>query len=226
VSSGKHSQAFALTADVSEKVIFCFFGSGNNGKTTLLESVRNILAEYSAQILIDSLMAYKSRESSTSVADLADLRGARFVTTSEAEDGQKLAVGKLKYLAQGMGAIKACRKYENPITFQATYKLFLDANYRPVIRGSEQALWNRLRAIPFQVAIPPAEVDKALLEKLKAEAEGISRGWSRAACAGGARGWESRRRSLRPARFGRRSPIDFRNSSIVITCEKRAHVFP
>ena len=164
---------YALTGDVAEKIVFCFFGVGNNGKTTLLEIIRFVLAEYSAQVLIDTLMAHKSRESNSSLADLADLRGARFVTTSEAEEGQRLAIGKLKYLSQGMGEIKTCRKYENPIKFPATHKLFLDANHKPMIRGVEKAAWNRLKPVPFNVIIPPEEIDKGLLEKLKAEAEGI-----------------------------------------------------
>ena len=96
-------------------------------------------------MLIDNLMSDSSRESNSSLADLADLQGARFVTTSEAEEGQRLAIGKLKYLNQGMGEIKSCRKYENPIKFAATHKLFVDANHRPVIRGSDKAIWNRLR---------------------------------------------------------------------------------
>jgi putative DNA primase/helicase len=163
----------ALTGDVSDKAVFCFFGSGNNGKTTLLELIRFILAEYSTQVLVDSLMAHHSRESNASLADLSDLRGARFVTTSEAEEGQRLAVGKLKYLTQGGGVIKTCRKYENPIEFSTTHKLFLDANHKPVIRGAEKAVWNRLKTIPFTVTITAEEMDKALLEKLKGEAEGI-----------------------------------------------------
>lgn len=164
---------YSLTADASEKAIFCFFGTGNNGKTTLLEIIRFILTEYSAQILIDSLMVHNSRESNASLADLSDLRGARYVTTSETEEGQRLAVGKLKYLTQGMGSIKACRKYENPIVFTATHKLFVDANFRPGIRSGEKAVWNRLKLIPFTVTIPAQEIDKTLLERLKKEAEGI-----------------------------------------------------
>jgi putative DNA primase/helicase len=163
----------ACTGDVSDKAVFCLFGTGNNGKTTLLEAIRHILAEYSTQVMIDSLMAHQGRESSGSLADLADLRGARFVTTSETEQGSRLAVGKLKYLTQGMGKIKTCRKYENPIQFEATHKLFLDANHTPEIRGAEKAVWNRLKPIPFLVTIAPEEIDKHLLEKLKAEAEGI-----------------------------------------------------
>jgi putative DNA primase/helicase len=164
---------YALTGDVSEKVVLCFFGTGNNGKTTLLEIIRLIIEEHSAQVLIDTLMVHNSRETNASLADLSDLRGARYVTTSETEEGQRLAVGKLKYLTQGMGSIKACRKYENPITFPATHKLFLDANYRPAIRGAEKAIWHRLKLIPFTVTIPPEDIDKTLLGKLKAEGEGI-----------------------------------------------------
>jgi len=173
---------YALVGDVSEKAVFCFFGAGNNGKTTLLEAIRFILAEYSAQVLIDTLMAHSSRESNASLADLGDLRGARFVTTSEAEEGQRLAVGKLKYLTQGMGAIKTCRKYENPIQFTATHKLFLDANHKPIIRGVEKAVWNRLKPIPFTVTIPPEEMDKSLLLKLQGEAEGVC-AWMVRGCA-------------------------------------------
>jgi putative DNA primase/helicase len=164
---------YALTGLVSEKAVFCFFGTGDNGKTTLLEIIRFVLEEYSAQVLIDSLMAHRDNQSSATLADLADLRDARFVTTSEIEEGQRLAVAKLKYLTQGMGKIKSCRKYENPITFPANYKLFLDANYKPVIRSADSAVFNRLKSIPFTVTIPKDEQDKGLLDKLKGEAEGI-----------------------------------------------------
>jgi len=175
---------YSLTGDVSEKVIFCLFGSGNNGKTTLLEAIRFVLWEYSAQLQIDTLMSHRQRESNASLSDLADLRGARFVTTSEAEQGGRLAEGKLKYLSAGMGEVKTCRKYENPITFQAAHKLFIDANHKPIVRGTDQAIWNRLKLIPFNVTIPSEEIDKSLLEKLKAEAEGLL-AWMVKGC----RGW-------------------------------------
>ena len=72
-----------------------------------------------------------------------------------------------------MGNIKATRKYENPITFPETHKLFIDANHQPIIRGTDNAIWNRLHTVPFEVAIPASDIDKDLPEKLKAEAEGI-----------------------------------------------------
>jgi putative DNA primase/helicase len=72
-----------------------------------------------------------------------------------------------------MGKIKAVRKYENPIEFAETHKLWMDANHRPTVRGSDNAIWNRLHLIPFNVTIPKEEQDRGLSDKLRAEAEAI-----------------------------------------------------
>jgi putative DNA primase/helicase len=164
----------ALTGDVTDKAVFCFFGQGDNGKTTLLETIRYVISEYSTQVLIDTLVMHKQRDTGTSMSDLASLRGARFATTSETEEGQRFGESKLKYLVSGMGQIETCRKYENPIYFQPTHHLFIDGNYRPVVHGGD-AIWDRLRFVPFSVRIPKHEIDRKLGEKLKGEAEGILR---------------------------------------------------
>jgi putative DNA primase/helicase len=72
-----------------------------------------------------------------------------------------------------MGRIKAVRKYENPIQFPESHKLWLDCNHKPLVRGSDNAIWNRLHLIPFNVVIPAEEIDRELPAKLRAEAEGI-----------------------------------------------------
>ena len=103
-----------------------------------------------------------------------DLLGKRFVTTSEAESSHRLAEGKLKYLTQGAySRIKGARKYENPIEFPATHKLWLDANERPQIRSTDDSVWKRLKPIPFDFRLNKDEIDKKLPKRLQAEAEGI-----------------------------------------------------
>jgi P4 family phage/plasmid primase-like protien len=166
---------YALTADVSEKAAFVFYGSrGNNGKTTLLTCFRKLLGEYSAQISIDTLMTARFQDAALR-ADLADLRAARFVTTSEVEKEHRLSEGKLKYITAGMGTIKSCRKYENPIEFLATHKLFMDCNHRPEVRGTDDAIWSRLKPVPFDVRMADNDpnMDKKLIDKLVAEGPGI-----------------------------------------------------
>jgi putative DNA primase/helicase len=171
VSYLQKALGYSLTGSTSEKVVFLCHGLGNNGKTTLLSTFLQILKEYSVLLQIDTLMV--RQESSNSQADLADLRGARFVMTSETEEGQRLAEGKLKRITQGMGKIKACRKYENPVEFDETHKLWMDCNHKPIVRGTDAAIWNRLHPIPFTVTIPAAEIDPELPAKLLAESPGI-----------------------------------------------------
>ena len=168
----RRALGYSLTGTTIEKAVFIPFGTGDNGKSTMLSTFRNMVEEYSNLLQVDTLMV--RQESNNTQADLADLRGARFVQTSETEEGQRLAQGKLKRITQGMGKIKATRKYENPIEFNETHKLWMDTNRKPTIRDvDDKATFNRLHPIPFTVTIPKAQIDKQLPEKLLGEADGI-----------------------------------------------------
>jgi putative DNA primase/helicase len=163
---------YSLTGCTIEKAVFVLFGEGNNGKSTLLSAFRQLLDEYAALLQVDSLMM--RRDSANIQADLADLRAARFVMTSESEDGARLAQGKLKRITQGMGKIKATRKYENPIEFSETHKLWMDTNRRPAINDADdKATFSRLHPIPFTVSIAKDRIDRELPGKLLQEGEGI-----------------------------------------------------
>ena len=163
---------YSLTGSTIEKAVFVPFGSGDDGKSTLLSTFRRLIEEYAVVLQVDTLMV--RQESNNTQADLADLRGARFVQTSETEEGQRLAQGKLKRITQGMGTIKAVRKYENPIEFKETHKLWIDTNHKPMIGDADDmATFKRLHPIPFTVRIPADRIDKRLPDKLIAEAEGI-----------------------------------------------------
>ena len=78
----------------------------------------------------------------------------------------------MKHLT-GMGRVVGRRIYGSPFEFGPQFKLFIDANHKPVIRGSDNAIWSRIRLIPFNVSIPKPQQDKKLWLKLRAEAPGI-----------------------------------------------------
>jgi putative DNA primase/helicase len=164
---------YSLTGHTSAKAVFMLIGPKDTGKTTLLELFCELLKEHATLIRIETVMEGPAQRSLGVRADLADLHGARFARTSETEEGKRLAESQLKYITQGMGSIRAERKFENPFEFEATHKLFIDANHKPVIRGTDSAIWDRLITIPFDVVIPEEEKDALLLVKLLAEAEGI-----------------------------------------------------
>lgn len=165
---------YGLTGDVTQKVVFVFYGlGGNNGKTTLLTLFRNLLGrDYASLLLIETVMAGKASDS-IARADMADLRGARFVQTTEVGKEDKLNEQRLKYLTQGMGWIKSKRLYENPIEFEATHKLYMDCNFRPKVKVSDEGTWRRLKLVPFEVTVEEDKKDLHLSDKLNSEMQGI-----------------------------------------------------
>ncbi len=163
---------YSITGEASEKAVFVAHGSGDNGKTTMLSVVRDLIREYATVVGLDLLTTRD--ESNNVAAGRAKLLGARFVSSSETEEGQRLSAARLKRICQGPGGeIEACRKYENPITFPETHKLWIDANHKPELPASDAAVWNRLHLIPFTVTIPKDRQDRELKTKLLMEAEGI-----------------------------------------------------
>jgi putative DNA primase/helicase len=161
---------YSLTGDVTEKAMFFLYGDGNNGKTTFLEAIRAVLGEYAGQVPIESLMSKQSGDGIPN--DIACLQGLRFVTSSEAEQGRKLAEAKVKQIT-GMGTLQARYLYGEYFEFTPTFKIFMDANHKPEIRGDDAAIWNRMKLVPFSVQLTPEEIDKQLPAKLREELPGI-----------------------------------------------------
>ena len=163
---------YSITGEVREKKVHVAYGGGDNGKTTLLCAVKDLIREYSKTIDLSVLATVNVTNNVD--ASRADLRGARFVISSETEEGQKLSAARLKRICQGPGSeIEGCKKYENPILFPETHKLWIDANHKPEFPPSDVAAWNRLRLVPFTVTFPEDKQDRELGVKLMAEAEGI-----------------------------------------------------
>jgi putative DNA primase/helicase len=186
---------YSLTGHTSSKATFIVHGaSGNNGKSTLLTAFRCLIPEYSAIIMVDSIISHKQDRTSAN-ADIADLNGARFVQTSESQKGATLSAATLKRLSQGMGEIRARRLYQNPITFPETHKLWIDTNHPPALSDSDDsAVFARLHPVAFPIEIDLEDQDPLLVRKLLEEAEGIL-AWA----AEGARLWyEGGRRLPRP----------------------------
>ena len=160
---------YSLTGETSEQCMFIFYGSGANGKTTFLQTINAMLGEYAMQTPTETLLI-KRRGAIPN--DVARLKGARFVTASEAESEQRFAVSLIKQMTGG-DTISARFLHQEWFDFQPTHKIFLGTNHKPEIRDTDHAIWRRIRLVPFEVTIPEAERDLNLVEKLKAELPGI-----------------------------------------------------
>ena len=63
--------------------------------------------------------------------------------------------------------------YQEFFEFEPTFKIFLAANHKPTISGTDPAIWDRIKIIPFPVRIPINERNKSLKGQLKLELSGI-----------------------------------------------------
>ena len=100
--------------------------------------------------------------------DLARLKGARLVTTSEIEQGKPLSESLIKTVT-GEDKLTARFLYGEYFSFKPTFKIFMATNHKPKIRRADNGISRRIKMIPFTVTIPPEQRDKKLTEKLIAE---------------------------------------------------------
>jgi len=137
----------SLTGDTREDAMAILYGGGRNGKTTLINLLGDLLGDYAVQTPTETLMV--KREGGIP-NDLARLKGARLVAASEGNEGQRLAEGTIKQLT-GRDLIPARFLNHEWFTFPPTFKVWFSTNHRPIVRGTDIAIWERLRLVPFTV---------------------------------------------------------------------------
>ena len=159
----------ALTGSTKEQKLFVLHGSGANGKSTFLSTLLNLLGEYGVGARSETFMHRPGRDMSN---DIARLMGSRLVATSEAEKGSRLSENLVKQMT-GNDRLTARFLYGEYFDFVPTFKIFMATNHRPTVEGTDDAMWRRIKLIPFEVTIPDGRQDQDLLESLEEEYSGI-----------------------------------------------------
>lgn len=162
----------ALTGDATGKyMVFMYGPKGNNGKSTLVETVMRLLGPYAIKSPTEMVMA-KSYRGGGIPNDIARLRGVRFTVTNEVDEGATLSESVVKDLT-GYDTLTARFMRAEFFDFTPTHKLWIYGNHKPEIRGTDAAIWDRVKLIPFDVEIPKEERDPDMPAKLSAELPGI-----------------------------------------------------
>lgn len=161
---------YSLTGVTKEQVMFFLFGNGRNGKSTFINIIQDLLGDYGRQTNSDTFL--KKRNDSGINNDVARLDGARFVSAVESEEGQQLSEALVKQITGGekMSARFLRQEY---FEFTPEFKVFFTTNHKPIIKGSDEGIWRRIKLIPFTVTIPKDKIDYDLPDKLAKEMSGI-----------------------------------------------------
>lgn len=163
--------------------MFFLYGNGSNGKSVFVDTIAYMLGEYAASCQPETVMMRD--RNNTARGDLARLKGARMVVTSEPNDGCRLDEGIVKQMTGGTeNKLTARFLYGREFEFSPEFKIVMSTNYKPVIKGTDNGIWRRVRLIPFTAEFTKENRDPQLTEKLRRELPGILN-WAIA----GAVGW-------------------------------------
>ena len=170
---------YSLTGSVKEQCAFFLYGLGNNGKSTFLETIADMLGDYASNAQPDTIMMRKFGDNGSG-SDIARLRSARLVTTEEPTEGVRLNEGLIKQLTGG-GKVTCRFLYGDEFEYAPEFKIWIATNHKPIIQGTDVGIWRRIRLIPFEVNIPADKVDKQLKYKFREEMPQILR-WAVEGC--------------------------------------------
>ena len=168
---------WCLTGVVQDRALFLLYGpGGHNGKTTLVERIRDLLGTAGEEGFgyarkVDATTFMKSKNYEDNLRKAAQLVGARFVYSSEIDEEHRLNEQLIKDMTGG-DTMEARRLYREAFNFQPTFKPWMYGNHKPEIRGTDDAIWSRVKLVEFPVSFAD-RIDDALPTKLRQELSGI-----------------------------------------------------
>lgn len=164
----RRAVGYSLTGDTAEEVAFFVHGPGATGKSTMVDAIRSAVGAeplgYSMTSPFETFL--KSRYAGSPRNDLARLNGARAVFAVEVDEGKALDTGVLKS-ATGGDAITARFLYKEFFSFRPQFTLWLVANHRPRVDADDDAIWRRLKIIPFEHVVPEGRRDPEVKKRLR-----------------------------------------------------------
>lgn len=158
---------YTLTGSIDDQCMYFLHGDGSNGKSTFLGVVTDILGDYACTTQAETLMV-KHVNNGNASSNIARLQSARLVVSAEPNQGFRLDEGLVKQLTGGE-LVTARYLYGNDFEYRPEYKIWVGSNHKPIIRGTDEGIWRRVRLIPFEVTIPEERRDKKLKYKLRQE---------------------------------------------------------
>lgn len=167
----------SLTGCSPERCLQVWYGIGSNGKSTLVNLLMHVLGDYARTLSIGVLLEQgRPRSSAAASPDLAALRGVRFAAGVETSEHQRWNESLIKQLTGGDKLTARFLYQREVMEFDPTWTLALATNHKPIVRGVDPAIWDRIHLVPFEVRFlddGEPRKDPALHDTLRAEAPGI-----------------------------------------------------
>ncbi len=165
---------YSLSGIVTERIVVSMYGTGSNGKSTFLNAVQGVCGDYGKTVPAATFeKASFAQGGGAASPQITQFKGARFVSTSEVEDGMKIAVNLLKVLSGNDVLVGRDLYASKSLAFRGTHTVWIAANSKLNVPSDDQAVWDRMKFIPFEARITDDMKDRDIDIKLASEAPGV-----------------------------------------------------
>lgn len=167
---------YSLSGLVTEQAFLFLYGSGNNGKSVYVNTLYKILGGYADSVNSEALMQrLKGHGPSTEVAKLI---GTRLVISNELPEG-KFFDEKLINNLTGGEVVTARHLFERDTSFFPQLKLIISGNHKPIVKGTADGFWRRMRLVLFDASIkyPDPHLNDKLNQQLSGILNWMIEGW-------------------------------------------------
>ena len=124
------------------------YGNGRNGKSVFLDILNEIFGNYATNIQPQAIMASKTQSDAS--PEIAKLDGARLVTTTEPNEGERFDEGLIKQLTGGDRASQDVNCMRMNLNLHRNLSCGWRLNHKPYVRGRDDGIWRRFVIIPFE----------------------------------------------------------------------------
>jgi P4 family phage/plasmid primase-like protien len=142
------SCAMLLEGENKSKVVYIWWGKGNNGKSMVEKLLNLALGDY-ATVAATSLITSKRSGADSATPQLSALEGKLVVFLQEPNPNEVIRIGMAKELSGG-DRITTRALFRSPRTFVPKFKLVMVCNSVMEIPNIDVAFTNRLVVIPFK----------------------------------------------------------------------------
>jgi P4 family phage/plasmid primase-like protien len=162
---------YSMLGDADQRALFVLYGPSGTGKSTLIETIQHVFGSYGTTAQSGTFRAIKGDKTPTN--DLHELRGRRFVTTSETAEGANFDEELLKRLT-GRDQVRSRALYQESQEWTPECTLWLATNNPPRFNSDDNAIWSRVKLIPMMtVFLGKEQVFDYARRVLAPEAAGI-----------------------------------------------------
>jgi putative DNA primase/helicase len=133
---------YSLLGNPNERTMFMLHGPSGTGKSVLTSVMTRVFGGYGATAPATTFRLQKDSSS----FDLHQLRGRRFVATSEMPEGVQLDEELVKRLTGG-DQLTSRGLYENFQKWNAQCVIWIATNFLPRVNSDDNAIWRRAKTI-------------------------------------------------------------------------------